>query len=151
MPLDRKRLARTKLAARQERIATIRSRVFTFTALLFVVLWMVICAQIVLGHDPALSAKARARREAAVIRARNLRRASRGSVIDLGSLRAPRVRRHRRPDPAAVQAALPQVAPEPAPPGAAAAAAPTPQPAPVAPAPPPPPPPPPTPVVTSQS
>ena len=70
MPLDRKQLARSKLAAREERIAGIRSRVFAFTALLFVVLWMVICAEIVLGQDPALSAKARARHEAAAIRAR---------------------------------------------------------------------------------
>ena|SRR5438309_657993 len=90
MSLERKVLARTKLAARQQRVALIRGWIAVFSALVFVVLWLVVGIQLALGRDPGLSAKARLRHQDAAVRARELRRARRRAAIDLSSVHARR-------------------------------------------------------------
>jgi len=90
MSLERKVLARTKLAARQQRVALIRGWIAAFSALVFVVLWLVVGIQLALGRDPGLSAKARLRHQDAAVRARELRRARRRAAIDLSSVHARR-------------------------------------------------------------
>lgn len=91
MQSDRKQLARAALAARRRRIALIRRRVLTFTALLFVMLWMVICAQIVLGRDPALSTKHRVGTATAHVRARKTKPATppRSTPVDAAPAATP--------------------------------------------------------------
>jgi hypothetical protein len=90
MSLESKALARTKLAARQQRVALIRGWIAAFSALVFVVLWLVVGIQLALGRDPALSTKARRLQQAAAVRARELRRARRRAAVDLSSVHARR-------------------------------------------------------------
>jgi hypothetical protein len=140
--LDQKRVGAAKLDARRKRISAIRVRVTTFAALIFVVLWLGVFAQLVLGHDPALAPKARALRRAALARTRLEARRTQRAVIDLSKLRPRPAPQPAAPAPSAAPAtsAAPQPAPPPSPPPQPA---PAPQPAAPAPAP--------TPVVTSQS
>ena len=65
--LEAKAIARAKLRGRRKRAATIRRRTAWFTTAVFVVVWVVIFAQLVGGHDPAL-ARNKVRRQVAVER-----------------------------------------------------------------------------------
>ncbi len=65
--MDKKAFARTRLAARRARIDVIRSRVWAFSIVVFLVVWVVIAAQLIAGHDPALAAKARVRKQLAIV------------------------------------------------------------------------------------
>lgn len=151
--LDPRRLGAAKLAARRQRVSLIRMRVAAFSALVFALLWLGVLAQLVIGRDPALAAKARLQRRAAETRAREEARRRNQAILDLNKLHA-RIRRpppprHHHPQPSSSVADATPQAPAPAPVQSAPAPSPPPQPTPAPVASPPPPPP--TPVVTSQS
>jgi uncharacterized membrane protein YgcG len=58
---DAKRLVAERLAARQRRVTVIRRRVVAIAITVFLALWTVIFAQLVSGHDPALTRSAAAK------------------------------------------------------------------------------------------
>jgi hypothetical protein len=136
--LEAKALARAKVRARRKRAAIIRRRTAWFTTGIFLVAWVVIFAQLVGGHDPAL-ARSKVRRQVAV------ERRTRTAPVREQRRQAPphhrRHRRHRRHHASASTTTVRATTPAPAtttqaPPPTTTAA---------------PPPPPPTPVVTQQS
>jgi hypothetical protein len=131
--LDKGALGRARLVARRNRIGLIRRRVAGFSALLFVVVWVVLFGQLLIGRDPALAGKAVTRREAAGRHRRAHR--ERARVVDLGTVRRRSVAKSPPSDSAAVPATAAPAQPE--------RTSPRPTPAPPQPAP--------TPVTTSQS
>lgn len=87
--MDGKAFARSRQAVRRERVALIRGRVCALSLVLFFAVWVVIGTQLALGHDPALTAKARMRHRLAVAQRRNARahqRALRNQALNLNSV-----------------------------------------------------------------